>query len=131
VQRLSFPVQFRGANLETEIVSYNINEMLATKMRALFQRKKGRDLFDLYWALSVRSALPVSVPEMLQAFDHYMRAEGERVPRVKFIAHLRQCLADRAGFCTDLDSLLRRNVIYDPDVAGAVIERDVLALLPE
>jgi predicted nucleotidyltransferase component of viral defense system len=130
VQRLPFPVQFRGANLGTEIVSYNINEMLATKMRALFQRKKGRDLFDLYWALSVRSALPVSVAEILQAFDHYMKAEGELVPRENFIAHLRQCLADRAGFCTDLDSFLRRDLIYDPDVAGALIERDLLGLLP-
>ena len=41
--QVPFPVQFRGANLGTEIVSYNINEMLATKMRALFQRRKGRD----------------------------------------------------------------------------------------
>jgi hypothetical protein len=119
MQRLPFPIQFRGANLGTEIVSYNINEMLATKMRALFQRKKGRDLFDLYWALSVRSALPVSVAEILQAFDHYMQAEGEPVAREKFIAHLRECLADRAGFCTDLISFLRRDLIYDPDVAGA------------
>jgi len=130
VQRLPFPVQFRGANLGTEIVSYNINEMLATKMRALFQRKKGRDLVDRYWALSVRSALPVSVAEILQAFDHYMQAEGELVPREKFIAHVRQCLADRAGFCTDLVSFLRRDLIYDPDIAGALIERDLLGLLP-
>ena len=36
MQHLPFPMQFRGANLGTEIVSYNINEMLATKMRALF-----------------------------------------------------------------------------------------------
>ena len=50
-------------------------------MRALFQRKKGRDLFDLCWALSVRSALPVSVTEILHAFDHYMKAEGELASR--------------------------------------------------
>jgi predicted nucleotidyltransferase component of viral defense system len=35
-----------------------MNEMLCTKMRALFQRKKGRDLFDLYWALTTESACP-------------------------------------------------------------------------
>jgi hypothetical protein len=99
-------------------------------MPALFQRKKGRDLFDLYWALSVRSALPVSVAGILQAFDHYTQAEGEPVARDKFIAHLRECLADRAGFCTDLVSFLRRDLIYDPDIAGALIERDLLGLLP-
>jgi predicted nucleotidyltransferase component of viral defense system len=97
VQRLPYAVEFRGAKLETELVSYNINEMLATKMRALFQRKKGRDRFDLYWALSTQSALAVSIPEVLQAFDHYMQAEGEPVAREKFIAHLRACLADRTG----------------------------------
>jgi predicted nucleotidyltransferase component of viral defense system len=130
VQRLPFTIQFRGETVGTEIVSYNINEMLATKMRALFQRRKGRDLFDLYWALSVRSALPVSVAEILQAFDHYMRAEGEPVARERFIAHLHECLADRAGFCTDIDSFLQRDLTYDPDVAGALVERDLLRLLP-
>jgi predicted nucleotidyltransferase component of viral defense system len=131
VQRLPFAVEFRGAKLGTELVSYNVNEMLATKMRALFQRKKGRDLFDLYWALSVQSALPVSIAQILQAFAYYMQAEGEPVAREKFSAHLRECLADRAGFCTDLVSFLRRDLLYDPDVAGAFIERDLLALLPE
>lgn len=38
---------------------------------------------------------------------------------------------DRAGFCTDLVSFLRRDLPYDPDVAGAFIERNLLALLPE
>jgi predicted nucleotidyltransferase component of viral defense system len=28
--------------------------MLGTKMRALFQRRRGRDLFDLYRALTMR-----------------------------------------------------------------------------
>jgi predicted nucleotidyltransferase component of viral defense system len=130
VQRLPFAVEFRGARLGTELVSYNINEMLATKMRALFQRKKGRDLFDLYWALTARSALPVSAAEILKAFDHYMHAEGELVARGKFIAHLHQCLADRAGFCTDINSFLRRDLTYDSDVAGAFIERYLLGLLP-
>ena len=60
-----------------------------------------------------------------------MQAEGAPVAREKFIAHLRECLADRAGFCTDLVSFLRRDLPYDPDVAGAFIERDLLALLPE
>ena len=131
VQRLPFAIAFRGAQLETELVSYNINEMLATKMRALFQRKKGRDLFDLYWALSTQSVLPVSVREILRAFDHYMQAEGASVAREKFVAHLRECLGDRAGFCTDLVSFLRSDLTYEPDVAGAFVEQNLLALLPE
>jgi predicted nucleotidyltransferase component of viral defense system len=32
----------------TKIVAFNTEEMIGTKIRALYQRKKGRDLFDLY-----------------------------------------------------------------------------------
>ncbi len=34
----------------TEIVTYEVSELLGTKIRALYQRRKGRDLFDLYYA---------------------------------------------------------------------------------
>ena len=35
------------------IPTYEIEELLGTKMRALYQRRKGRDLFDLDWACSI------------------------------------------------------------------------------
>jgi predicted nucleotidyltransferase component of viral defense system len=31
------------------VLTYDIHELLGTKLRALFQRKKGRDLFDLWY----------------------------------------------------------------------------------
>ncbi|KAA6350917.1 hypothetical protein EZS27_001764 [termite gut metagenome] len=36
---------------QCNVTSYEIEELLATKLKALYQRKKGRDLFDLYWAM--------------------------------------------------------------------------------
>jgi predicted nucleotidyltransferase component of viral defense system len=71
--------------------------MLGTKMRALFQRKKGRDLFDLYWALTTKSALPVKVDDVVSAFQHYIREEGTRVPRAEFVAHLRSWCPSGSG----------------------------------
>jgi len=32
------------------VPTYDLDELLATKLRALYQRRKGRDLFDLWWA---------------------------------------------------------------------------------
>ena len=32
--------------------SFSIEELLATKLRALYQRRKGRDLFDLFHAMT-------------------------------------------------------------------------------
>ena len=31
------------------IITYRLEELMATKLRALYQRRKGRDLFDLWF----------------------------------------------------------------------------------
>jgi hypothetical protein len=130
LQWLPFTFGFRGEAVSTTLASFNIDEMLATKMRAMFQRRKGRDLFGLYWALTVAAARPVDIERVLVAFAHYMGAEGTTVPRVEFITHLEECLADRAGFCTDMTDLLRVGVAYDPLKAGAYLKTELLARLP-
>ena len=48
VVEIPFGFPFRGKSVQTRIKGYDIHEMLGTKMRAMFQRKRGRDLFDLY-----------------------------------------------------------------------------------
>lgn len=37
---------------EYNLTGYELEELLGTKLRALYQRRKRRDLFDLYWALT-------------------------------------------------------------------------------
>jgi predicted nucleotidyltransferase component of viral defense system len=48
---LPFKFPFRRDSVSVSVNGYDIHEMLGTKTRALFQRRRGRDLFDLYWAL--------------------------------------------------------------------------------
>lgn len=127
----SFELAFRDQTLSTPLISFHLNEMLATKMRALFQRRKGRDLFDLQMAISRGKPEVLSIDTAIEAFQHYMRAEKTRVPRGEFIAHLRDCLKDRAGFCTDLAGLLRAGEDWDAHAAGTFIEQQLLARLPE
>ena len=57
-----------------EITTYCLNELLGTKLRALYQRKKGRDLFDLYVALSEAS---VNIDEILRCYRRYMSFVGQ------------------------------------------------------
>ncbi len=101
--------------------------MLATKMRALFQRRKGRDLFDLYWALKARPNEAVVPAEIVHSFKHYMAQEGSVVPRQEFLRQLELRLAER-GFCSDMQPLLRTGIEYDPKVAAQHV-RDVLLML--
>src|ERR1017187_10034801 len=52
VIKIPFEFPFQDTVVSTKVCGYDIHEMLGTKMRALFQRRRGRDLFDLYWELT-------------------------------------------------------------------------------
>lgn len=126
---LPFEVPYRDASLNTQVHSFDIHEMLGTKMRALFQRRRGRDLFDLYWALTTPSATPVAPSKVIAAFQHYMTLEGTSVPRQEFLEQLDLRLNDR-GFCSDMEPLLRTGLRYDPQAAGQFVRTELLMLLP-
>jgi len=108
---------------------YDIHEMLGTKMRAMFQRKRGRDLFDLYWALT-KSSSTVDSSAIIESFQHYLKQEGTTAGRAEFVGILEAHLRDR-GFCSDMEPLLRRGIIYDPQSAGIHVKTNLLNLLPE
>lgn len=130
VVALPFEVRYRDTVQSVPVNSFDINEMLGTKLRALFQRRRGRDLFDLYWALSARSAMPVEASRVVDAFQHYMDLEESKVPRQDFLEQLDAHLSDR-GFCSDMEPLLRAGLVYDPHAAGALVRDELLLRLPE
>lgn len=129
VVEIPFSFSFRAKSIQTRIKGYDIHEMLGTKMRAMFQRKRGRDLFDLYWALT-KSTTPVNPSAIIESFQHYMKQEGTRAGRAEFVGILEAHLKDR-GFCSDMEALLRSRISYDPQSAGSYIKTNLLSLLPE
>jgi len=129
VTRLTFDFPFRGDSVGTAINGYDIHEMLGTKMRALFQRRRGRDLFDLYWALE-HAEPPVFPKAVVDTFMYYLREEGTEARRHEFTTILESHVADR-GFCSDTTHLLREGVQYDAHRAAALVQEKLLNLLPE
>jgi predicted nucleotidyltransferase component of viral defense system len=125
---IPFEFPFRGTAVKTLINGYDLHEMLGTKMRALFQRRRGRDLFDLYWSL--QQAQPPPDPAMvIDSFLHYLRAEGTAAERQEFIGILDAHLQD-PGFRSDTDHLLRQGIDYDVRLAGRAVRRTLLDRLP-
>jgi predicted nucleotidyltransferase component of viral defense system len=129
VVEIPFSFPFRDQPVQTWIKGYDIHEMLGTKMRAMFQRKRGRDLFDLYWALT-KSPTPVDPSAIIESFQHYMKQEGTTAGRAEFVEILEAHLLDR-GFCSDMGPLLRTGIIYTPQAAGKYVKANLLKLLPE
>ena len=129
VSSLPFSYLFRDEIVATTVNGFEIHEMLGTKMRALFQRRRGRDLFDLYWALT-KAETPVNPAEIIESFLYYLQQEGTVATRDEFIGLLRSHLDDR-GFLTDMNALLRTGIAYDPLTAGDYVIDNLLKLLPK
>jgi len=129
ISLLPFSYLFRDEMVATTVNGFEIHEMLGTKMRALFQRRRGRDLFDLYWALT-EAETPVNPAEIIELFLYYLQQEGTVATRDEFIGLLQSHLNDR-GFLTDMNALLRTGIAYDPVVAGDYVIGSLLKLLPE
>jgi len=129
VVEIPFSFPFRDKPIQTRIKGYDIHEMLGTKMRAMFQRKRGRDLFDLYWALT-KSPIPVDPSAVIASFQHYLKQEETTAGRAEFVERLEAHLQDR-GFCSDMEPLLRHGIVYEPQSAGSYVKANLLSLLPE
>ena len=78
LQKVEFRVDSRWFSGSASVLTYHLDELLATKVRALYQRKKGRDLFDLWKAFDVTDTRPERV---IGCFLKYMEHEGRRVSR--------------------------------------------------
>ena len=113
--------------------SYDLDEMLGTKLRALLQRDQGRDLFDLWWACTARdrdAALPAVDPDrVIAAFRHYMRSERSSVSAEESVRELDRKTEDR-GFRSDMAQLLRADMRpYDVDAAARLVKETLLSRL--
>ena len=108
------------------IKTYHLNELLGTKLRALYQRRKGRDLFDMHIALAAGKAEPKRIVE---AFEQYMEAEDHRVTRAIFEENLAGKMAD-ARFLSDIPPLLTADQTWNPLNAADTVGGALIARLP-
>ncbi len=108
------------------VVTYAVEELLGTKLRALYQRKKGRDLFDLWQALSLTRVDDSGVVAM---FDRYLRREGKRITRAQFERNLAQ-KERMPEFMGDILPLLPSGCGYDRTEALRLVRIRLIERLP-
>lgn len=105
---------------ESAIPTFNMSELMATKFRALYQRRKGRDLFDLWLGLNHPD---VESDAVISGFNHYMGDGAFSFPE------LRDNLIAKLGsseFRSDVPSLVSDvPADYHPDRAAEVVLREL------
>ena len=111
---------------QAEVLTFALEELLGTKLRALYQRRKGRDLFDLWLGLTQLGAEPAAI---VAAYQHYLALSGVVIEPDELARNLEEKLA-HDGFLRDLDQLLRQPPAgYTPEAAAAAVRDHLLGKL--
>jgi predicted nucleotidyltransferase component of viral defense system len=124
-QRRRLAMQSRWFTGAADVTTFELDELLGTKLRALYQRKKGRDLFDLFTA-SRRAT--VDLTRVVTCFNRYLEHDELRVSRAEFEMNLHEKLTD-STFLGDVDALITRASDWDADAAAAFATHEIAPLL--
>jgi predicted nucleotidyltransferase component of viral defense system len=123
---MPFTVSSRWFEDSCPIGTYELDELLGTKLRALYQRRKGRDLFDLAIALEQAAADPQRIAA---AFSEYMDRSGYPVTRALFEQNIDAKLRN-PQFTADIGPLLAPGYDWDIHEAARAVSERLIALLP-
>ena len=102
-----------------DYVTFSLDELIGTKIRALYQRRKGRDLFDLYLAALSHDIQPDNA---VSCFKQYIEFSDLNVPtRKDFLTNMDKKMNNRL-FLSDTDGILRPGIKYDPVQAYDIVK---------
>jgi len=119
-----FEVESKWFSGKAEIKTYNINELLGTKLRALYQRSKGRDLFDLDYS---RQHVDIDYDQIITCFKEYTSfATGKRPPsKNEFLFNIEEKELS-AEFKGDMEALLRAGINYNQSDAFNWLKKELI-----
>ena len=123
--RRPFEVRSRWFSGQCRATTFSLEELLGSKMRALFQRRRGRDLFDLWMGLTAGKA---DAGKIIHAFGRFLQQDGLRVTRDAFLRNLDDKLLNPV-FASDIRSLIPSGFTFDFEAAAALVRENLLEKL--
>ena len=111
-----------------EVLTYELDELVGTKVRALYQRLKGRDLFDVYTAL-VSGELDLD--RVMTAYDRYLRFVASHAPTYKeYVLNMEEKMLN-PEFLGDTTDLLRPGLSFDAQSSWEKVRDKLLSKLKD
>lgn len=122
VVRVSFSVKNDWFSGQCEVLTYELDELVGTKVRALYQRLKGRDLFDVYTALITGK---LDIERVMTAYDRYLRFVASHAPTYKeFVLNMDEKMQN-PEFLGDTTGLLRPGLTFEMQPSWEIV-RDII-----
>ena len=112
IKHYPFEIESRWYQAKAEISSFEPEELFGTKLRALLQRNKGRDLFDLHEGLKQLSMNP---DKLIACFEFYTSMEGKPISRA--VAEQRMLRKLSRSLTDDIALLLPAGIQFDDEDA--------------
>ena len=107
---------------QCEVLTYELDELVGTKVRALYQRLKGRDLFDVYTALITGK---LDIERVMTAYDRYLRFVASHAPTYKeFVLNMDEKMQN-PEFLGDTTGLLRPGLTFGMQPSWEIV-RDII-----
>ena len=126
LETLPMEVKSRWFSGGASIRTYHLDELMGTKMRALYQRKKGRDLFDLWIG---NKEIGINPERVVDSFRHYMEHEGHKVSRAEYEESLIKKL-NHPLFTQDIGPLMTADSDWNFQEAADFVMHELVARLP-
>lgn len=111
---------------EAIVTTFSTEELFATKLRALYQRRKGRDLFDLWMSQELKP----NYKKIVHLFLEYMKHNGKKIHRDLLIQNMNDKIKDQS-FLDDVTALIIHGTNYDPLKAADFVNKKLFSLIPE
>jgi len=124
IRRYPFAVESSWYQGKTNIASFEPEELFGTKLRALLQRRKNRDLFDLNEGLK---QLEMTSDKLIACFEHYLKLEGKPITRAAAEQRMLEKLT--RSLTEDIAPLLSAGVRYNDDDAIDAFEKVWIELI--
>ncbi len=104
------------------IETYQLEELMATKLRALYQRRKGRDLFDVWW-VSINNLIDFS--KMINIFHKYCINDKRVISKDLFLENV-ELKRFNQDFQNDMNALLPKNVGWNFEEAFEYVLNNII-----
>ena len=125
--RMPFEVDNSWYKGQCEILTYELAEMTGTKLRAVYQRRKGRDLFDLWKILTMVKDLDKA--KVMESYERYLGFTASHLPTYKeFVMNMEEKLQDEE-FLADTDLVLSPELNYEPKEAWQLVHDELVVRL--
>lgn len=108
------------------ISTYQLEELMATKLRALYQRRKGRDLFDL-WHVFTRNLADPNLT--IEIFRKYCENDGNSIKRDAFYKNM-ELKRTNNDFQFDMEVLLPHSIQWDFHKAFEYVQSAIISRIP-